>query len=386
MTRIGTLLVPIFGALVFSPVVFGQGGFGGTPVADDAKAPLVTRFYDITPLVKARRHFAFHDAESANTTGAFFGMGGGGVQGGGGMFSVPSVPTQFGGGMGGLGSGGSNSAGTQEAEPSLEQHLEIEGSSIAGLIESSVATESWENSGEGIGTIKDLGNTLLIRQTEIVHAEIGKFLNDLTVATVGKGTYKLEAWWIPLADADRGQVEELLSSKLEAAVTGEQLTSLSESAQGYHAVLLCREHVTNHTASGKQVPVVVGSTPVVGAGDASDAPIVRTQLLGLMLEASVSSVPEYSAPSKDGKPIDQLELSFRSLISDPDLQVREWIAASGKIDRYTLGKHVAEGTCQIEPGKPTLIAALSQLSVPKDAVSLSSPEMQLIVRITRIAE
>ena len=30
MTRIGTLLVPIFGALVFSPVVLGQGGIGVT--------------------------------------------------------------------------------------------------------------------------------------------------------------------------------------------------------------------------------------------------------------------------------------------------------------------------------------------------------------------
>ena len=399
MTSFQKTVLTLAATILTCPIVSGQNT--GQPAPPQLSPqltpePQVSRFYDITPLVKPRHHFGFPDDQSISARGISYGTpggnlggGGGGMQGGG-FFSVPSTPTQFGGnGSGGLGGGGMAAGGSgtySQTEISLKEQLESTGDSIVDLIETSVAPDTWEDLGTGAGTIRDLGNTLLIRQTEVVHRQIAGSLRELTEATVGKSTYKLEAWWLPVNEEDRPGIEELLSGKLSAIEINEQLTSLSHSTQGYHATMLCREHITTHTASGKQVPIVVGSTPVVGTGDASDSPIVRSQLLGLMLEVQVSSVPEYIVSMQESASSDLLELSFRSMISSPDLNVQEWLAASGKIDRYTLGKHISEGSCQVKIGEPTLVAALSQLSMPTSDDAQSTPEMQLIIQISRVKE
>lgn len=359
----------------------------------EATQPLVVKFYDITPLVTPRQHHRFN-VGSFQVTGVDVGamgggqggFGGGGGQmggGGGGFFNVPAEPVQMGGG--GFGGGATaivpvGGYGYADEEPSLKSYLEgLGGPSIADLIKDTIANDSWD-SDDGNELIHDLGNSLMIRQTEKVHGEIAKFLKELTSSVVGGQTYRLEAWWIPVEMADRGNIEQILVDALAVEDVRQELTTLQEAKSGHHGTLICRERLTNHVASGNHVPVISGSVPVVGQGTTGDQPIVRTLFLGLMLEAKVQTVPDY-AVAKDDKSSEHVDLTFRTFVTSRDDKGHD-AANAGKIDRYSLAKEAAEGTCRIQLGRPTLVSSLSERTSAKS----SSSELQLIMLLTRIDE
>ena len=79
---------------------------------------------------------------------------------------------------------------------------------------------------------------------------------------------------------------------------------------------------------------------------------------------------------------ERLELSFRSAITNRSDKGQEW-PADGHIDRYSMGKHVAQGACQIQLGKPTLIASLTELSSATDNPAGQRPELLMVVRVTK---
>lgn len=273
----------------------------------------------------------------------------------------------------------------QTTEMSLKQTLESTGgTTIPSLIESHIAPDTWSTNG-GSGEINDLGNTLLIRQAEKVHSEIEKFLKELTIAAVGNGTYQLEAWWLPTTDADRLQLKGTLSETINDADKVERLSTLCEVLEGYHGTLLCRERMTAHMTSGKEVPVITGSIPVVGPGGSGDQPIVSVLHFGLMLEAKVSLVPTYLMPTGDGKAIEQLELNFHSSLTSRDTQAQQ-LPPEAKIDRYSMGQHEAAGSCRLQLGKPTLVASLSELSSANTNDAEATPELLLIIRVTRLED
>ena len=381
-------LLIVIGAITLSISVRAQND---AVVAEDAAPPLVTKFYDITLLTTVRQQFPFADG-SDNRPGAMHqvtgrfgggqagGMGGGGLKGGGGAFSLPVEPAQFGGG-----SGGGGAAPIQSVEPALTQQLEERGESISTLIVNHIDPQSWTNSGVGTGEITELGNTLLIRQTESVHEQVAAFLKSLTSSAVGTATYEVEAWWLPTTEPSTMQLKNLLNGNLEEATVLEQLAALVQDEGGYHGILLCPDRVTTHMASGKKVPVIIGSTPVVGTGSAGHSPTVQVLHLGLMLEARVTSVPDYLIPEVDGKKSEQIELNFRSQVTGPDAHVQDRSTIE-KIDRYELGEHTAAGSCRIRIGIPTLIASLTQLSDQEPDTTEIPPELQLVVRVTRIAD
>ena len=151
------------------------------------------------------------------------------------------------------------------------------------------------------------------------------------------------------------------------------------------AYCMCPDRVTTHMASGRKVPVITGSTPVVGTGSAGHSPTVQILHLGLMLEARVISVPDYLISEVDGKESGQVELNFRSQVTSPDAHVEDRSSIE-KIDRYELGEHTAAGSSRILIGTPTLIASLTQLSHQEPDATEIPPELQLVVRVTRIAE
>ncbi len=381
-------LLIVIGAITLSISVRAQDD---AVVAEDAAPPLVTKFYDITLLTTVRQQFPFADGSDHRPgamhqmTGTFGGgqaggMGGGGLGGGGGAFSLPMEPAQFGGGS--LGGG---AAPIQSVEPALTQQLEERGESISTLIVNHIDPQSWTNSGVGTGEITELGNTLLIRQTESVHEQVAAFLKSLTSSAVGTATYEVEAWWLPTTEPSTMQLKNLLNGNLEEATVLEQLAALVQDEGGYHGILLCPDRVTTHMASGKKVPVIIGSTPVVGTGSAGHSPTVQVLHLGLMLEARVTSVPDYLIPEVDGKKSEQIELNFRSQVTGPDAHVQDRSTIE-KIDRYELGEHTAAGSCRIRIGIPTLIASLTQLSDQEPDTTEIPPELQLVVRVTRIAD
>ncbi len=384
-------MIRFFGLLVAGMLSFTPQTSAQEVAATEAIQPLVVKFYDITPLVTPGLHHRFNVSSSQVTEGEVGlmggvqgGFGGGGGQmggGGGGFFNVPTEPVQLG-GLGGGASGGVFVRGSVDEgeEPSLKSYLEnMDGLSIGDLIKDSIANESWEKE-DGYELIHDLGNTLMIRQTERVHAEIATFLKELTSSVVGGQNYRLEAWWIPVDMADRGNIEQTITGVSGLEDVRQQLTTLQEAKSGHHGTLICRERLTNHVASGNHVPVISGSVPVVGQGSTGDQPIVRALFLGLMLEAKVQTVPEYVI-AKDAKPSDQVDVTFRTFVTSRDDKGQD-TANAGKIDRYSLAKDAAEGTCRIHVGRPTLVSSLSERTSEKS----SSTELQLIMLLTRIDE
>ena len=385
MVRFFGLLFLVAGMLSLTPKTSAQ-----EVAAAEAIQPLVVKFYDITPLVTHPLHHRFNDGSSAVTGvdagligGGQGGFGGGqaGGGGGGGFFNVPAEPVQMGGGGFGGGAPEQGSVGGfVEGEPSLKSYLEdMEGSSIGDLIQDAFPTESWERD-DGGSLINDLGNSLMIRQTEKVHTEIAKFLKDLTASVVGSQTYRLEAWWIPVDIADRGNIEQMIAGESEVEAVRQQLTTLQEAKSGHHGTLICRERLTNHVASGNHVPVIAGSVPVVGERVTGDQPIVRTLFLGLMLEAKVRTVSEYVI-AKDARSSDQADVTFRTFVTSRDDKGQDTTNV-GKIDRYSLAKEAAEGTCRLRVGRPTLVSSLSERTSAKS----SSTELQLIMLLTRTDE
>lgn len=386
MVRLLGLLLLMFGMLATSSRCSAQEAAAAVAVQ-----PLVIKFYDITPLVTPRLHHRFNvgsfqvtGVDAGLIGGGQGGFGGGGGQmggGGGGFFNVPGEPVQMGGG--GFGGGAPANvfvAGTVDEEVSLKSYLEnMGGLSIGDLIKDTIANGSWESE-DGYEVIHDLGNSLMIRQTEKVHAEIAKFLKELTSSVVGSQTYRLEAWWIPVEMADRGNIEQMIMGASEVEEVRQQLTTLQEAKSGHHGTLICRERLTNHVASGNHVPVIAGSVPVVGQGTTGDQPIVRTLFLGLMLEAKVQTVSDYVV-TKDSKLSDQVDVTFRTFVTSRDDKGQD-TANAGKIDRYSLAKEAAEGTCRIQVGRPTLVSSLSERTSEKS----SSTELQLIMQLTRVDE
>ncbi len=402
---VNLLLIPsilVASILVASMVLSTARGQDGAaklePVAAaeqeaDAVAPLVTKFYDVSLLVASQQPLL-----SVNNTppdsglahllpggpgGGGGGFGGGGQGGGGGFFSVPIEPTQFGGQGGGMGGGG-NSAGGVSAVPFVQNTSAgntVGAGTLVGTIHTIVAPETWSSNG-GTGDITSFGDILIIRQTAAVHVEIGEFLKSLTDMAIQKASYQLEAWWLPLDETSQIQLKGLLDGPLDESKVVEQLSTLCQNESGYHGTMLCREHVATRMSSGKETPIITGSTPVVGTGSSGDSPQVRILHLGLILQARISSLPGSPSAVEKTDTVEQLDLNFGSQITGRDAKIQDWDQA-GKIDRYILGKDNAEGFCRLKIGKPTLVASLTQLSdFTDDADGLS--ELQLVVRITRV--
>jgi hypothetical protein len=395
MSRVGYIILCVAGVFAVTPDVRAQ-----VP-ADDGER-LVTRFYDITPLVVPRQQYPFELGPGNRNlifSGSGFGgaiggggggMGGGGIGGmsGGGAFSLPLEPLQFGGG-GGLPASGGFIGSDETTEPSLKDELEnSSGISIRDLFESNISPDSWSTNG-GSGSITELGSSLLIRQTANVHQEIELFLKELITAVIGQGNYQLEAWWLPTTEANRADLQQLLAllpdavQGPEASAAIEQLTTFAQFNGGYHGTLLCRERVMTHMASGDQVPVVVGSIPLVGQGEAGVQPIVQNLHLGLMLEARVLSVPTYLlsdiAPWSEG----YVDLNFRSALTNLAEKDAKW-PTEGNIDRYSLGKHAAEGACRLPLGIPTVVASLNELSTAGKNPEGQARELLIVVRVSKV--
>ena len=91
-------------------------------------------------------------------------------------------------------------------------------------------------------------------------------------------------------------------------------------------------------------------------------------------------VPEYVV-AKDAKPSEQADVTFRTFVTSRDDKGQD-VANAGKIDRYSLAKEAAEGTCRLYVGRPTLVSSLSERTSAKS----SSSELQLIMLLTRIDE
>ncbi len=293
------------------------------------------------------------------TGGGGGGMGGGG---GGGFFSVPATPVQFGSGGG---SGGGLGGGPMESQPaqheSVAETIASNGDSFGQLLSDFVEPDSWEDNG-GRGTLREIGRTLLVSQTEEVHTKIAAFLRELTANIPGHRPYTLEVWWLPLASADRLALNQSMIQFSETEQQLAHLQQLSDKTRGFHGKLQCADRIAANFSSGYRRPVVVGKVPVVGSGVSGDHPIVRHLLIGLMLEVVVDPVAEFQI---DPAIQDQVAaVRFRSSLTHddaPDVAVENTLG----IDRFKLGAHVVEGVTWLRFGQPAIVGSLSSVAGPQ---------------------
>ena len=378
MFRVGYSHLIVIGVMAVSTTAWAQDDTVVHAVVGQDSAPLlITRGYDVTLLTTERQHFPFSNGspDSLARVHQFQeGSSGGGAGGGG-----------FGGGGGGGGFFSAADGATQSAELSLKQQLEEQGDSILDLIVKYVARESWTNTGDGPGEITEVGNTLIVRQTESIHHQVAAFLKSLTTVAVGTQIYQIEAWWLPLTDPAAMSLKNILNGNIDEEIVPEKLTSLCLNESGYHGTLLCRERTTTNMASGKKTPVIIGSTPVVGTGAVGQSPVVQMLHLGLFLEARVTPVPDFLKLTSDEQESESVDLSFRTQVTGNDAHIQERSTIE-KIDRYEVGEHTAAGTCRIRIGDPTIVASLTQISIQQENSSESPSELQLVVRVTRIDE
>jgi hypothetical protein len=398
MKRVVSLLACAFALL---PV------WSAAEAQEKAQPAMFTRFYDVSQLIVAKPQYPFtgslpaSSARTSATPSVMYGggiggsgLGGGGIggagaaaSGGGGFFSIPSGAPQFGGGMGGMGGGGVGGGGFDlgTANPAAAAEnmfiMEYSAEGIAGLLVENVATESWADMG-GLATVTALGNTLLIRQTEDNHKQIRDFLNQLTAAVVGVEVYQLEAWWVPAAAAERRQLDDLLRLASEQPDWRAAISSLTESAGGFHGRLLCRERITAHLASGVRRPLVVGSIPVVGGSSSLSQPIVHQVNIGLILEATVVPVPEYlSRQGEDAGDHDEVYVNLRSAITSDQGKGSQSVKP-GEIDRFEIGANVVESGIRVNVGTPTLAGTLTSIGIgPLEGDDVN--EAALVIAVTR---
>lgn len=396
MLRFGSFLVlAVLATTANSPDTYGQDASTAAVPGDAAGQHLVTQFYDVSYLVASQQppvsvgsNTGDNSPAIATTTtpvsgglgGGQGGLGGGGMGGfgggglGGGQFSVPAEPGQFG------GSGGEGGMGGFQLPWPHAGGTSVNASTVAGLIQRIVAPDSWDTVG-GVGVITVFGNVLIVRQTQAIQRDVSDLLTSLTDMVAEQQSFQLEAWWLPVSETVQGELKGILNgAHIDAAMT-EKLTALCNAESGFHGTLRCREFAIGKMDSGEQTPVVAGSTPVVGAGSSGDQPVVQLLHLGLMLEARISSLPVHKSADSTPGGEEVVDLSFSSMSTNRDLKI-EFCDAAGKIDRYRIGRHRAEGSCRLPLGQPTVVASLTQL-FETDRNMNSESELQLIVCVTR---
>ncbi|MCA9060133.1 MAG: hypothetical protein KDA85_16610, partial [Planctomycetaceae bacterium] len=365
------------------------------PAAQQAqKTVLVTRMYDMSPLLTGQRIFPFRGQLPGSSAdgkpslslsgglggGGGFGGGGMGSTAGGGMFSIPptQVLQQFGGGgMGGIMPMGPTVSGDYQVD-----HVQ-DISVFEGLLLENVASETWQDNGEGSGTIRTVGTVLIVRQTEEVHQQVVAFLNDLTDGILGTDTYDVQLWWVPVAPAERLTVmQDVLSA--DSVEAGEAtLTELSSVAGGLYCRLQCRERVVVNSTSGNWQPIIVGITPVVGGNSMGESPQTLHVNVGLTVEARLMEVPEYLQP-KDGNEIVSLELS--SAIVDRLDQVTEKIgntSGAASLDRFEFAAHAQQDVLQIPLNQVTGAGTMTSLKGNPQA-GAGRQDLQVFVLVRRL--
>ncbi|MCA9064629.1 MAG: hypothetical protein KDA96_16270, partial [Planctomycetaceae bacterium] len=361
---------------------------------------LVTRMYDLSPLLTGRRQFPFRGelpGSSQRTQGTIIGgFGGGGFGGGGGVeagmggggggagfFSVPSSPQalqQFGGGGfggGGLGGGGGGGGATDVA-----YMMDID--TLADLMINYVATTTWEDHGGNEGTnYRTVGNVVIVRQTVEIHKEIELFFQQLTDQIAGTDSYDIQLWWIPADAASRQELDQLVKQSNGAM---DQLTkTLSErSAEGYYTRMQCRERVVANSTSGHWESFVVGKTPVVATNATGDQPVVQFVNLGLTVEVQVTEIPAYLQQAD----LEEVHLELQAAIvskGDGSVIPGQNLPGIVTIDRFSLAAQSQSGILRVPLNAVSNAGAMTAVMKNQDGAS-GETELCLFVLIQKVGK
>jgi hypothetical protein len=332
MMRVCIYGLPVAAVLTWCQAIMAQDPSKSLPAAEGA-APRagaaqngILRTYDVSDLIINIEDRPFvHSLHGTSATGGG-GFGGGGV-GGGGFFSVPDrvdgarhtqdgalgrfdaqagrtagVATrfrlaQFGGGgrgaAGAMGTAGAMEAG--ETGPSSR----ITMPDLVRVITNTVAPESWAVNGGGEWQIEPLGTSLIVWQTEDVHARIGELLRQLGKVAAEHRTVTIDARWLMLTS---DELEGLLVADPKGVpqVDREQLARLTRQPGSIRGVTSCLSSQLVYVVSGTMKNIVSSWIPVVGSIESPDRDV---QLAGGVGGARIQLVSETGPAIGRGKSV-----------------------------------------------------------------------------------
>jgi hypothetical protein len=265
---------------------------------------------------------------TGTSSGGMGGMGGMG-SGGGGMWSVPDKPQrdntsratgvflmrpqilaqmapppkQAG------GKGGSTQAGGDKRDAGLNFTMD----DLINTITSCIKSTSWDNAG-GPGSISPMGGMLVVNQSEAIHQQIEKFLDNLRASSPGLKTVTVRATWLLL---DLKQLNQLSSGKSgNGGIDHNALDEMAAKAKGYIGAITCLSGQTVHIASGRSHSAVVGAVPVVGLDSSPDQGKIWETSQQSPFWKRVTTNPEFTLVNLDGG-LDTLDLAGRGVGYQP---------------------------------------------------------------------
>ncbi len=228
---------------MFSKVAFALLLSASVAFADDQG--MVLRTYPIGDIVFQVSDYPF-GAPASPPRGSGGGFIGGG--GGGGQFSVPDDAGRVG-----------TRVAAQDSGPAITIDALIE------TIISSVAPDTWEENGQGGGTLNALGRMLIISQTPDVHTEIEELLRMVRADADGRRTVSIDARWLTLSSQELQELTEGDSQNSRPTrVNRETLEVLTRRPTSKRAITNCFSGQLVHVMSGTRKNVVTSFIPVVG--------------------------------------------------------------------------------------------------------------------------
>ncbi|MCA9076092.1 MAG: hypothetical protein KDA93_13775 [Planctomycetaceae bacterium] len=259
-----------------------------TAIAQDGEE-MTTRVYRVADLIRRVPDYPYQSGipttETANSKtmgitsdgkvttgeGGGFGGGGGGFGGGGaggGFFQI---------GGGGRFFGNQASNGAQSHELSLHGLMDV--------ITTSIAPDSWRNSGTGDGTITALGTSLVVRQFPPIQEQIAELLAALREQSDAQKMVTIKLFVVSLLPTDQFSTLIHDAAKIRDDVgTREMVMSELQEQSSFTGQLTCFSGQEVHLASGHRRSVVTSAIPVVSAVAVGYQPVISNPHIGTLAQ------------------------------------------------------------------------------------------------------
>lgn len=325
----------------------------------------------------------FGDASGEQSYGTMRGgIGGGGGMGGGagagGLFAVPSAGAQGfgqgqagGGGMGGGGMGGSGMPGRMGSGSPRVLDVASEAGELCELIQGIVSQQSWEPYG-GAGVCNCYNGKLVINQTDQNHQQISELLAELRRAQAQTQVIQLE--WVAI----RGQADV---NPPNHQMTAEQINQLIQGSWVQRGGVSTLNGRLAYTTAAEHRNLVIGVTPVVGAGglrtqefnndrDVGYQPKTVKAALGWLVEMRPLVPPGDNVPAR-------IQVGASYTEGPQAASMPGW----GQVDPGNLENFQVAGLVQAPAGQWALVGGMAQTANEADGdPSLRRPQYFVFVR------
>lgn len=152
-------------------------------------------------------------------------------------------------------------------------------------IQGAIEPDSWRDTGGAIGSVRVLGDNLIITHTPQTHEQIGRLLEALR--TSRGGIVRIRADWLLLKPEQLASIlEKNPATATLPDVNREALSQLPADAYHYRGETVAMNHQTVHLGSGLGRTVLTDLDPVVANGAAAYDPQIEMFDSGVLMQVT----------------------------------------------------------------------------------------------------